>query len=229
MNESQIILEGRGLVKRYRGGWTARPRTVLPGVDLRLYRGETLGLMGPSGCGKSTLARILLRLIPADGGQVLFQGQDITRLGGRALLPFRRQVQLISQRPETCFDPHWTLGKSLMEPFDVFRLPGDRAAQVGRLLEQVKLTDELLSRYPHQVSGGEIQRLALVRALLLQPQVLVLDEPTSMLDVSVQAQILQILRDLRPAYRLSCLFITHDHEVARYMCDRVQTLEGPRS
>lgn len=224
MHESQVILEGRHITKRYRSSPFARPKTVLSDVELRLWQGETLGLMGPSGCGKSTLARILLRLLPPDEGQILFQGQDVTCLHGRALLPFRRQVQLISQRPETCFDPHWTLGKSLTEPLEILGLRQDREDRVPELLEQVKLTGELLSRYPHQVSGGEIQRLALVRALLLQPRVLVLDEPTSMLDISVQAQILQILREIRTFYRLSCLLITHDREVAWYMCDRIQTL-----
>lgn len=224
MDNQQIVLEGRGIVKTYRTGLGTGAKTVLSGADIQLRRGETLGLMGPSGCGKSTLARILLRLLQPDAGQVWFRGEEVTRLHGRALLPFRKQVQLISQRPETCFDPHWTLGKSLMEPFDIFKLPGDREAAVARLLEQVKLNDELLSRYPHQVSGGEIQRLALVRALLLEPKVLILDEPTSMLDISVQAQILQILREVRDAYQVSCLFITHDCDVARYMCGRIQTL-----
>lgn len=224
MHEKQIVLEGRGIVKTYRGRWGTRPETVLSGVSLRLFQGETLGLMGPSGCGKSTLARIFLRLIPLDEGAVFFQGQEITRLHGRALLPFRQQVQLISQRPETCFDPHWTLGKSLLEPLAIFGLRTDGAARAAELLEQVKLSGELLSRYPHQVSGGEIQRLALVRALLLRPKVLVLDEPTSMLDISVQAQVLQILREIREIHQLSCLFITHDHEAARYMCGRIQNL-----
>lgn len=218
------ILECRQVIKTFRSGFRHTSIQVLDRVDLRLCQGETLGLMGPSGCGKSTLARILLRLIPCDEGTVLFQGQDITHLSGQALLPFRRQVQLISQRPETFFDPRWTFQQSLEEPLDIFHIQGDRRAMVSELLDQVKLTDELLTRRPHQVSGGEIQRLALVRALLLQPKVLVLDEATSMLDISVQAQILQILKEVRQRYHLSCLFITHDRDVAEYMCDRIQTL-----
>lgn len=218
------ILECRRVVKVFRSGLCRAPVHVLDHVDLHLRQGETLGLMGPSGCGKSTLARVLLRLIPCDGGAVLFQGRDITHLGGEALLPFRRQVQLISQRPETFFDPRWTLRRSLTEPLDIFHIQGNREAMVAELLDQVKLTEELLTRRPHQVSGGEIQRLALVRALLLQPRVLVLDEATSMLDISVQAQILQILREVRQRHQLSCLLITHDRDVAEYMCDRIQTL-----
>ena len=179
--------------------------------------------MGPSGCGKSTLARILLRLLEPDGGQVLFDGEDITRRRGKGLRPFRRRVQLISQRPETFFDPRVLLGRSLVEPLGFFGL-GVEPGEVARRLEQVKLTEGLLERYPHQVSGGEIQRLSLCRALLLGPEVLVLDEATSMLDASVQAQILGILRELREREGISCLLITHDRQLAEYFCDNIQTL-----
>lgn len=219
------ILEGLKITKTFRSGFGGRSFKALDAVDIHLCRGETLGLMGPSGCGKSTLARILMRLIEPDEGQVLFDGQDITHLYGKALLPFRRRVQLISQRPENFFDPRLRLGDSILEPLAIF-LRKEEKTRLPELLEQVKLTSELLSRYPHQVSGGEIQRLSLCRALLLSPEVLVLDEPTSMLDISVQAQILQILRDLQTCYHLSYLFITHDGEVASYMCSRIQQIGG---
>lgn len=222
---ADILWEGRDLSKTFRSGFGGRPYRALDHVNISLYQGETLGLMGPSGCGKSTLARILLRLIDADEGQILFRGQDLTKLRGKSLLPFRRQVQLISQRPESFFDPRYRLGNSLLEPLEFFHLERDRQ-RLNTLLDQVKLTDELLLRYPHQVSGGEIQRLALCRALLLSPCVLVLDEPTSMLDVSVQAQILQLLRQFQQDMELTYLFITHDRQVANYMCDRVISLEG---
>ena len=225
-SERTPILEGRGLVKRFRGGFGGRSHLVLSGVDIVLYPGETLGLMGPSGCGKSTAARILMGLLEPDEGTVWFDGREITRLRGRALKPFRRQVQLIAQRPESFFDPRQRLGDSLTEPLAIFRELADRRRRVPELLEQVKLTEELLHRYPHQVSGGEIQRLSLCRALLLEPRVLVLDEPTSMLDISVQAQILQILRQLQEDYHLSYLFITHDRAVADHMCSRIQMLES---
>lgn len=224
---SDIILEGRAITKTFRGGFGGRSFRALDKVDIHLCRGEALGLMGPSGCGKSTLARILMRLIAPDAGQVLFEGREVTQLHGKALLPFRRRVQLISQRPENFFDPRLRLGDSIVEPLAFFGRKGEKA-RLPELLEQVKLTDELLSRYPHQVSGGEIQRLSLCRALLLSPEVLVLDEPTSMLDISVQAQILQILRNLQARYHLSYLFITHDREVAEYMCGRIQRLD-PRA
>ena len=220
---SDILLEGRGIVKSFGRGLGGRKQRVLDGVDLRLRRGESLGLMGPSGCGNSTLARILLRLLEPDGGQVLFDGEDITRRRGKGLRPFRRRVQLISQRPETFFDPRVLLGRSLVEPLGFFGLRAERG-EVARRLEQVKLTEGLLERYPHQVSGGEIQRLSLCRALLLGPEVLVLDEATSMLDASVQAQILGILRELREREGISCLLITHDRQLAEYFCDNIQTL-----
>lgn len=224
---SDIILEGKSITKTFRGGFGGRPYQALDKVDLALRRGETLGLMGPSGCGKSTLARILLLLIRPDSGQVYFEGCPVTDRRGRELLFFRQKVQLISQRPESFFDPRMRLGDSILEPQTFYGGRQARAAgreRLQQLLAQVKLTDELLTRYPHQVSGGEIQRLSLCRALLLDPQVLVLDEPTSMLDVSVQAQILQILRELKVEHGLSYLFITHDREVAEFMCDRIQRM-----
>ena len=227
---SDIILEGRNISKTFRGGFGGRPYEALKDANLILHRGETLGLMGPSGCGKSTLCRVLLRLIDPDAGQVFFEGRDITKARGKALLPFRRQVQLISQRPESFFDPRMRLGQSILEPLGFYGIQKEQGEdRLRQLLGEVKLTDELLTRYPHQVSGGEIQRLSLCRALLLDPKVLVLDEPTSMLDVSVQAQILYILRQLREKYGLSYLFITHDSETAEFMCHRIQVLEAKKT
>ncbi len=222
---SDVILEGCSISKTFRGGFGDRPHKALETVSLQLHSGETLGLMGPSGCGKSTLCRILLRLIQPDSGEVLFHGKQITHSRGKDLLAFRRRVQLISQRPESFFDPRCRLGDSILEPLSFYGLnKAEGRDRLQQLLSEVKLTDELLTRYPHQVSGGEIQRLSLCRALLLSPQVLILDEPTSMLDISVQAQILHILRQLRQQHGLSYLFITHDAETASYMCHRVQVL-----
>ncbi len=224
---NNTVLEGRGLAKTFFGGFGGRKSRVFENVSIGLCSGETLGLMGPSGCGKSTLARILLLLVKPDKGDVFFQGRRVTGLRGKELLLFRRKVQFISQRPESFFDPRIRLGDSILEPLSFYG--GRRKAEEGRerlkeLLAQTKLTDELLVRYPHQVSGGEIQRLSLCRALLLKPEILILDEPTSMLDVSVQAQLLRILKELKAEHGLSYLFITHDREAAEFMCDRIQVL-----
>lgn len=221
------MLEAREICKSYYDRAVRRQRVVLDNCSLSIGEGEAVALMGESGCGKSTLARIMLRLLPADSGRVLFRGQDITGAGGRSLLPFRRQVQLLSQRPESFFDPLLTLGQSLREPRAIFGLACGEE-EISSLLELVKLNKALLERYPHQVSGGEIQRAALARALLLQPRLLVLDEPTSMLDISVQAQILQLLRQIRREKQLAYLLITHDGAVARFMCDRTVRMEKGR-
>lgn len=197
---------------------------LLHNVSLELKPGEAVALMGDSGSGKSTLARILLRLLSCDAGKIYFQGQDITQAKGKDLSVFRRNVQFISQRPESFLDPRQTLGYSLREAFTVFNLPYNEK-KIKAMLDLVKLNSELLQRYPHQVSGGEIQRICLVRALLLEPKLLILDEPTSMLDISVQAQILHLLRDIRQEKQLAYLFITHDKQLAKWLCDRVLHIE----
>lgn len=197
---------------------------LLHDVSLELKSSEAVALMGGSGSGKSTLARILLRLLSCDSGKIYFQGQDITKATAKDLSIFRRNVQFISQRPESFLDPRQTLGSSLREAFNVFNLPYDEE-KIKEMLDLVKLNAELLQRYPHQVSGGEIQRICLVRALLLEPKLLVLDEPTSMLDISVQAQILHLLRDIRMEKQLAYLFITHDKQLAKWLCDRVLHIE----
>lgn len=193
--------------------------------SLTIQAGEALGLMGPSGCGKSTLARILLRLLPADSGRIIFRSQELTTLSQAQLKPFRQQVQFISQRPESFFDPLLKLGASLREPLQIFDLP-DNSEIIESALSTVKLSSALLDRYPHQVSGGEVQRLSIARALLLKPQLLILDEPTSMLDISVQAQILHLLKSIRQQQQMAFLFISHDHDVIRYMCDRQLQMRG---
>lgn len=224
------MLEACEVCKVFCRGWGSKPILALDHVSLHLDSGETLGLMGPSGCGKSTLARILLCLLPSDKGEVFYKGENITLLRGRGLLPFRREVQLISQRPESAFDPSIKLKDSVLEPLKIFHLYKKAAAyeMLYQVLEQVKLSNSLLDRYPHQVSGGEIQRLAICRALLLQPRLLILDEATSMLDVSVQAQLLHILKDLQKTRQLSYLFISHDREVVNWMSDRVLEMSRGR-
>lgn len=218
------MLKAENISKSFIDRSSGKTFELLHNVSLEIKAGEAVALMGGSGSGKSTLARILLRLLPCDCGKIYFQGQDITKVTGKDLSVFRRNVQFISQRPESFLDPRQTLGSSLREAFTVFNLLYDEE-KIKEMLDLVKLNAELLQRYPHQVSGGEIQRICLVRALLLEPKLLILDEPTSMLDISVQAQILHLLRDIRQEKQLAYLFITHDKQLAKWLCDRVLHIE----
>ena len=213
------MLEAVEVSKKYWDRSSGRQYDVLQSCSLQIAAGEAVGMMGPSGCGKSTLARVLLRLLPTDSGRIIFQTQDVTQLSQKQLKPFRQQVQFISQRPESFFDPLLQLGASLREPLHIFDLP-DSSEIIEAALATVKLSPALLDRYPHQVSGGEVQRLSIARALLLKPKLLILDEPTSMLDISVQAQILQLLKNIRRQEQMAFLFISHDKAVINYMCDR---------
>ena len=213
------MLEAVEVSKKYWDRSSGRQYDVLQSCSLQIAAGEAVGLMGPSGGGKSTLARVLLRLLPTDSGRIIFQAQDVTQLSQKQLKPFRQQVQFISQRPESFFDPLLKLGASLREPLHIFDLP-DSSEIIEAALATVKLSPALLDRYPHQVSGGEIQRLSIARALLLKPRLLILDEPTSMLDISVQAQILQLLQSIRQQEQMAFLFISHDKAIINYMCDR---------
>ena len=213
------MLEAVEVSKKYWDRSSGRQYDVLQSCSLQIAAGEAVGMMGTSGCGKSTLARVLLRLLPTDSGRIIFQTQDVTQLSQKQLKPFRQQVQFISQRPESFFYPLLKLGASLREPLQIFDLP-DSSEIIEAALATVKLSPALLDRYPHQVSGGEVQRLSIARALLLKPKLLILDEPTSMLDISVQAQILQLLKNIRRQEQMAFLFISHDKAVINYMCDR---------
>lgn len=219
------MLKAENICKTYWDRSAKKEQVVLDNCSLEIAAGQVVGLMGPSGCGKSTLARILLRLVPLTSGKIIFNGQDITHTSNNKLQDFRKKVQFISQRPESFFDPIITLGKSLMEPLKIFNLRYSDD-EIQSVLELVKLNKALLTRYPHQVSGGEIQRLSIARALLLKPQLLILDEPTSMLDISVQAQILHLLKNIQRERNLSYLFIAHDKDVISWMCDEVLVMDA---
>ena len=221
------MLEGRNISKKYKDRNSGKQFTVLDNVSLTVDQGEAVGLMGGSGSGKSTLAKILLRLIAADSGKIFFAGDDITNLSGRRLKKFRQAVQFIPQRPESFLDPMLTLGQSLYEPFAIFSRSADKE-RILKLLDLVKLNKEILNRYPHQVSGGEIQRICIARAMLLEPRLLILDEPTSMLDVSVQAQILQLLKQIRQEREIAYLYISHDPQLAEWLCDRILVIKNGR-
>lgn len=219
------MLSCENITKKYCDRSTGKQLCILNNCSLSMDSEEIVGLMGKSGCGKSTLARIILRLIPCDSGKIIFNNEDVTDYGFQKLKFFRKNVQFISQRPESFFDPIMPLGKSLREPLAIFDIR-NVDDKIEEMLELVKLNKTLLSRYPHQVSGGEIQRLSIARALLLNPKILILDEPTSMLDISVQAQILHLLKDIQKEKHLSYLFITHDSNVASWFCHRVVRMQA---
>lgn len=215
------MLEVRELTKTYGSLFGGKRFTAVDHVSFSLARGKTLGFAGKSGCGKSTVARMVLRLIPSDGGEVLFHGTDLNRLSQRQLIPWRKRMQIVFQNPEGSLDPSRKVLDSLMSPLAVHRW-GNREQRLERIERMASLTylsTELFSRYPHQLSGGEAQRVVLCRALLLEPELLVLDEATSMLDVSVQAQIMSMLKEIRQKLGLTCIFIGHDLDVLRWFCD----------
>ncbi|MFD5163579.1 ABC transporter ATP-binding protein [Streptomyces hawaiiensis] len=230
MPEHEALLEATGLAKSFavrrtlRGGRRLR---ALDGVDLTLARGETLGLVGESGCGKSTLARVLLRLERPDAGSVRYGGADPFALSGAELLAWRRKVQMVFQDPFGSLNPRLTAAELIGEPWLTHRslVPGPRrAARVAALLEMVGLRASDARRLPHEFSGGQRQRIGIARALALEPEVIVCDEPVSALDLSVQAQVLNLLCDLRDELGLSYVFISHDLSVVRHLADRVAVM-----
>jgi oligopeptide/dipeptide ABC transporter ATP-binding protein len=225
------LLEIRGLTKHFvsrQGLLNRNPKQVraLEGVDLDIAQQETLGVVGESGCGKTTLGRVIVRLIEPTAGQVLFEGTDLVPLSHRELLEYRPSMQMVFQSPYSSFDPRYSVLKSISEPLRQFTsLRG--AALVDRareLLEQAGMPGAILYRYPHEFSGGQLQRIAIARALALNPKFIVLDEPTSALDVSVQAQIINLLQRLQRDLKLTYLFITHDLSVVQHISDRIAVM-----
>ena len=220
-----ILAEGKHLSKTFpvKGQGKGAALHAVSGVDLAVYEGETLALVGESGCGKSTLGRLLLGLLPPTQGQVFFDGQDLAALPPARLRALRRQMQLVFQDTAAALNPRWTVGQSLAEPLRIHNLcpRGEYAARGAALLTQVGLAPDLLDRHPHQLSGGQRQRVGLARALALSPRLVVCDEPVSALDVSVQAQMLNLLADLQRAQGLTYVLISHDLGVVRHSADRV--------
>ena len=220
---SNILLEARHLVKEFPAGGKKKVHAVSD-ISLKIYEGETLGLVGESGCGKSTLGRTLIRLITPDKGEVFFKGNQISGLSDREFRPYRRQMQLIFQDPYASLDPRMTVRNLIAEPLKTYRVcpsKEDLNRKVLELMQAAGIPGEFLYRYSHQFSGGQRQRIGIARALAIDPALIVCDEPVSALDVSVQNQILNLLKELQKTRGLTYLFISHDLSVVRHLSDRV--------
>ncbi|GHF43909.1 ABC transporter ATP-binding protein [Kitasatospora xanthocidica] len=224
------ILEVRDLIKHFplTQGVLFKKRVgavkAVDGVSFDLMQGETLGIVGESGCGKSTLAKVLMNLEPATGGSVRYKGEEISRLSGAALKAVRRNIQMVFQDPYTSLNPRMTVGDIIGEPYEIHpevAPKGDRRKAVQDLLDVVGLNPEYINRYPHQFSGGQRQRIGIARGLALKPEIIICDEPVSALDVSVQAQVINLLEQLQGEFNLSYMFIAHDLSIVRHISDRV--------
>ncbi len=229
---SAPLLKVKDLVKRFpiKGGWLGREVEnvhAVDGVSFDLAAGETLGVVGESGCGKSTTGRCILRLIEPTSGEVWFEGKDVTRAGKEELRALARDMQIIFQDPYASLNPRMTVGAIVGEALIIHKLTKTRAefeARIVELLETVGLSADHMRRYPHEFSGGQRQRIAIARCLTMKPEILVCDESVSALDVSVQAQVLNLLQDLQDELGMSYIFISHDLSVVKYMADQVMVM-----
>ena len=221
----QPLIETVDLKKYFKVG--SSQLHAVDGVNLRIPKGTTLGVVGESGCGKSTLGRTILGLQPATGGQVLYKGRDITRIRGAEQRKLRREIQIIFQDPYSSINPRHPISRIIGEPIWVNGLAGSKAElekRVRELLDIVGLAPRLYNAYPHELDGGRRQRVGIARALSLQPQFIVCDEPVSSLDVSIQAQVLNLLKDLQAEFHLTYLFITHDLSVVKFFSDKIAVM-----
>jgi oligopeptide/dipeptide ABC transporter ATP-binding protein len=220
---SSPLVNVEDLVIAFRNPARRTPFYAVDGVTLSIRAGEALGLVGESGSGKTTLAKAVLRLYQPTAGRVVFDGTDITRLGEASLRPIRRKMQMVFQDPLSSFNPRVRIGDAVSLPLRIHKLCEAHQIDmhVDQLLTRVGLGHQIRGRYPHEMSGGQLQRVAIARALALRPRLIVADEPVSKLDVSVRAQILNLLREVQKSSGIALLFITHDLRVARYLCDRI--------
>ncbi len=229
MSEVTLLLETKNVSRHFRlaGAWGRGPvLKAVDGVSFALKEGETLGLVGESGCGKSTLARVILALLPPTRGEVWFTGENLAKASGARLKALRRQMQIIFQDPYSSLNPRMTVARILEEPYVIHGMGSkeERLKWSVELLGEVGLNPEHLDRYPHEFSGGQRQRIGIARALALRPRLIVADEPVSALDVSIQAQILNLLAELQNKYQLTYLFISHDLSVISQVCTRIAVM-----
>jgi peptide/nickel transport system ATP-binding protein len=229
-----VVLEVKQLQKNFtlRDGWFSRKEiTAVNEVSFQLPRGKTLGIVGESGSGKSTTALTLLRLVKSSGGQVWFDGKDLLALSDAEILPYRRRIQIVFQNPYASLNSRFTVAQLLREPMQIHQVGANNQARLqlaGDMLRRVGLPEAALHRYPHEFSGGQRQRIAIARCLVIKPEVLILDEAVSALDVSVQAQVLNLLQDLQDEFGLSYIFISHDLSVVKHISDRVLVMQNGR-
>jgi oligopeptide/dipeptide ABC transporter ATP-binding protein len=223
------LIEVEHLTKRFpvaSGVFTRRQGEVhaVEDVSFSVRRGETLGIVGESGCGKSTTARLMLKLLEPTAGTIRFEGRDITNLSPRDMRPVRREMQMVFQDPYSSLNPRQTVGQIIGQPFSIHKTEGDRKALVRELMDRCGMNPEHYNRYPHEFSGGQRQRIGVARALALRPKLIVCDEPVSALDVSIQAQILNLLESLQGDFDLTYVFISHDLSVIRQISDRIAVM-----
>ena len=229
--DEPALLEARGLAKSFyfrEGFFRQRELKAVKGASFRIAKGKTLGVVGESGSGKTTVALLVARLHQASAGEVRFEGRDLLAIDAREAMPYKRRIQIVFQNPYASLNPRFTVAQILTEPMLIHGIgadDGERRAMAGELLRKVGLAPESLEKYPHEFSGGQRQRIAIARALTLRPELLICDESVSALDVSVQAQLLNLLQDLQDEYAMSYLFISHDLAVVRYMADEVMVMK----
>lgn len=226
MEDKKVLLEARHLVKEFPiGGTKKRPQVVhaVSDVNLEIYEGETLALVGESGCGKSTLGRTLIRLLEATSGEIYFDGEEIISMKPGGFAALRRQMQIIFQDPYASLNPRMRVREIIGEPLITYGMKDKQELEkrVRELMKEVGIPDEFYNRYPHQFSGGQRQRIGIARAIALNPRLIICDEPVSALDVSIQSQVLNLLKDLQAQYHLTYLFISHDLSVVKFIADRV--------
>ncbi|MHC1762290.1 MAG: ABC transporter ATP-binding protein [Negativicutes bacterium] len=231
MNEQTVLLEVRDLKKYFSFrktflGKEGKTVKALDGVSFSIKSGETFGVVGESGCGKSTLSRSILRLHEPTSGQVIYNGEDLLSYDREKMRQMRRELQIVFQDPYSSLNPRMTVKEQIRAPLDVFGIGSqeEREQKVVEIMKKVGLPLEFMNRYPHEFSGGQRQRIVIARALVLDPKFIICDEPVSALDVSVRAQVLNLMKDLQETFQLTYLFISHDLSVVRYICDRIMVM-----